>query len=179
MHNLLQKMKNNQKGYSLVELILVMVLMLLFGITIFTLILSGTQAYQKITRNKTAQEDARTALSYLNVRLRQGDIASCVWIDDLNGAPALAILDPYSDEQKTTYIFEDHGMLLECITTQGNPPSAELSFDIVPALDFQVVANTMENALSFTITYSQGEDSDTLSSRVVLRAAQDFARRLP
>ena len=60
----------DDKGSTLVELVMVMMLLILFGFTTYTLIYAGSETQRKIIEDKDAQVDARIAISYLNVRLK-------------------------------------------------------------------------------------------------------------
>lgn len=60
-------------GYSLIELIISMAIIALLGSALFTMISSGGRSYQRIQKNYTSQNDARVALSYVTVKIRQND----------------------------------------------------------------------------------------------------------
>jgi type II secretory pathway pseudopilin PulG len=162
----------NGKGYTLVELLLVMMLLLVFGVTIFTLIYSGSETYQRISRNRSIESDARIALSYLNVKLRQHDYAEGMDVKPFPGTSrdALVLYDQTLDGNLETWIFWSEGQLLECLISEGETPDVNLSFTIVDIENFEIAYDRASRVVTGTVAYTYNGQSLSRSCEVTLRS---------
>jgi hypothetical protein len=158
-------------GASLVELGMVMMLLALFGITIYTLIISGADTQVRINARKDAQMDARIALSYINVRLRQNDTAGKIAVEplELTGENAIVIRERGASYAYDTWIFCHEGKLYECLTDPDVPPSVALSFFIVDA-GALTTEMTPDGFIRNTLYYNYGEEVREMSAKVYLRS---------
>lgn len=164
----------NRDGYTLIELLLVMMLLLVFGVTIFTLIYSGSETYERISNNKNAQSDARIALSYLNVKLRQHDYADGIAVKPFpgTGQNALVLYDYNVDGDLETWIFWSEGKLLECLISPGDVPDEALSFTIVDIEGFQISYDENHQAVTGVVTYAYNGRTLSQSCEIMLRAGK-------
>lgn len=111
-----------QQGATLVELLMVLALVAVFGVCLFSLIFAGSNAYHRLEDSRTVEGDARVAVSFISVKLRQNDAAGCVQVMPLdNGKNALLLTDP-GESGAQTWIFFDKGVLYECLVAEGMPP---------------------------------------------------------
>jgi len=165
------KLRDN-KGFELVEMIMVMALLALFGVTIFTLIISGAQTQDRVMAEKEAQTNARIAASYINVRLRQSDSAGKVSVEpiELTGENALLIRERAEDWEYDTWIFVYDGVLMECLVDPGEPPDDLFSFDIVEIGALDIEYDGDGSAVNYTIYYESGGTTRSLESTVCLRS---------
>ena len=62
---------NAQSGFSVVELLIALALMAFLSTSLLTIIATGGGAFQKVLDEKSAQSEARIAISYVTVKLRQ------------------------------------------------------------------------------------------------------------
>ena len=122
----------NKKGYTLVELMFVMVLLLLFGILTFELVVSGSNAYKNVIRGRNTASELRVALSYMDMRLRQNDEAGLIRVDKnpLNQGDALVITEEYEGDIYETWIYCDEGKLREAIVKKGETPDNSISTEV-------------------------------------------------
>ena len=65
--------KNTQSGFSVVELLIALAIMSLLATSLLTIISSGGEAFRSIFDVKDAQGEARVALSYITVKIRQNN----------------------------------------------------------------------------------------------------------
>lgn len=164
------------KGYTLVELMLVMLLLALFGIVIMTLIQSGSTAYAKVVENRNAESDARIALNYLDVRLRQNDELGAVRVEEnpLGPGNALVITEEYDGVNYHTWVYFLDGTLYECaLLLEGEEVQVDRSEPIAQLLDFQFEAlpgGAIRQMAEYTYTTAQMSEIRSLSSVVVLRS---------
>lgn len=175
----MKKIIKNEKGNSLVELIMVMALLILFGVTIYTIIYSGAEAQNKIIENKDAQTDARIALSYVNVKLRQNDSSGRVSIETFpeTGENAIVLkgVDYSGDVPLDTWIFYDDNALYEYNGLSGEEPEKSLSLPVIESdgLVYSVEYDEESNSIKNTITYEYGGESKTISSLIHLRSSTE------
>lgn len=167
----------SRRGYTLVELMLVMLLLALFGITIMTLIQSGSTAYQKIVDNRNAESDARIAINYLDVRVRQSDERGAVTVREnpLGEGNALVIRERFDDVDYFTWVYFLDGTLYECsLLLDTEEVAVERSQPIARLLDFQFEmreGNALYQYAEYTYATAQTEEIRSLSSIIVLRSA--------
>ena len=132
--------QSRESGYATVEVLMVMALFVVLGLTMLLLISAGSNTYNKIDHNKNAEIDARNALSYLNIKSRQNDLAGAIAVYTMpeTGQNALVIKKTVGNDTYLTWIFLQDGKLWECMVLEGEAPSTRLSFSIVPLTDFSV-----------------------------------------
>ena len=58
-------------GFSVIELLIALTLMAFMATSLLTIISTGSGAFQRVLDDKNAQSEARIALSYITVKLRQ------------------------------------------------------------------------------------------------------------
>ena len=75
------RLKGN-KGYSLIELIVVLAVMAIVGTMALSLIATGSKLYKNIYDRQLAQKDARIAMSYITMRVRQNDTQSGISVSN-------------------------------------------------------------------------------------------------
>ena len=77
-------------GYTLIELALVLMLLILVASVVFTLAGTGSRTYLRIAAKQNQASDMRTALSYIDVQVRKHDVR-----DALSIRP-----DPFRSEER-------------------------------------------------------------------------------
>lgn len=171
---ILIKKYTNNRGNSLIELIMFMMLFILFCLTTYTIIYSGSEAQQKISDNKDAQIDARIALSYISVKLRQNDEAGKISIEKnpINGENAIVIRNRADEEYFDTWIFCSDNTIYEFIGLPDETPDIDLSIAIIQseALDYSINYDQQSNSINSKITYQYGKTKKEISSSMHLRA---------
>ncbi len=107
-------MNNKNIKYS-VETIMVTLLLILFSIMVSVLIFEGSLTYKKVLNAKESEENTRIALSFINMKIKQNDLANRVYLDSFEGF-GNAIVIEYGDEEEGlfSYIYFKDGALYEC-----------------------------------------------------------------
>ena len=170
----MKKLFANNKGNSLIELIMVMMLLALFGVTIYTLIFSGSQTQSKIHADKNAQVDARIALNYVNVKLRQNDASGKIEIvaNPLTGEEAILIKErSVAGEEYDTWIYFFNGELLEFLGFPDEEPIYDFSWVIVESDDFVVHYSQEDGTITNTILYTYDGKPKEMSSTIYLKSS--------
>lgn len=79
------KKRSNKSGFTIIELVVAMAIMGILGGVVASLVTLGTSSYKKINTDLDYQTQARTAMSFLTVQLRQHDEAGLVSLTDGSG----------------------------------------------------------------------------------------------
>lgn len=161
-------MSRTKNGYILLELTMMIVLIFLFGVAIYQIINQGKSTEEKIIAKKTAQIDARIALSFLNVKIKQNDIRDKIKIKVLeqNKKNALVIEERSQDTNYDTWIYFYDGKLYECITDEGKQPQQDLSTQISAIDDFNIGYNKNKRAIINKIDYSYKLDDKVVTDKL-------------
>lgn len=161
-----------EEGQSLVESTLVFCFLSLFAIVMFVLIFSGSSVYHRVVERKKVLGNARTALHYVDVYVRQADAQNGVRVEQLpSGRNALALDLSEEAQGYTRWMFFEGGTLWECITTRGNWPEAALSERIIDAQNYTLTYDPLTRVLTQCITYTAQGQTRTLKSPIALRSA--------
>lgn len=129
---MLNKLKGNEKGYSLVEMAVGMLLLVVFGTTLFTLTASSAGSYERLVDEKEIDTEYRIASSYLTTKLRQNDRAGAVNLVMQDNEPkvALKISEELSGENYETWIYVADGFLKEVMIPAGMEFDDDFAFVI-------------------------------------------------
>ena len=179
MRAAVKKALGSRRGYSLVELTLVMLILAIFALTIVTLLQSGASAYENIISNRNDMVDARIAMSYINVRLQQNDGINAVFVrtNPINGAESIVIRENYNDRYYDSWIFFFDGELRECNLLDADAhPRLELSQLITRLEDFTVSYDDDARTITKTASYMSGAGDaralKTITNIYVLRSGE-------
>jgi hypothetical protein len=168
-------MWRNEQGNGMVEVLMVLCIMLLFGIAGVTLLLSGSNTLQRERAEQEAQDGARVALSYLTVRMRQCDVTDGVSIaEPINGQSCLVL--HYEDENDPSadydmWVFWADGWLQEVLAGTGETPVFSGANQIAQVDSFQT--KLKDGVLTNTMGYHYDADSRTISNAIYLRSGQE------
>jgi len=100
-------------GFSIIELLVALTLMALLGGSLLTVISGGSSAYNRMLSDKDYLSEARIAMSYITVKLRQNDASGAISVissdSQYNTRNVLRIdRTPGDDSDNSTFIyFED------------------------------------------------------------------------
>jgi hypothetical protein len=160
----------DERGGGLVELLMVMTLMTFFGFTIYLLIFTGSAALKRIDTQRAAQTDARAALSYVNVRVRQFDGARQIAVlpNGLNQMPSLLLRYRQWDGEYDTWIFWHDGKLMEVLAGADETPDWPGGDTIANIQGFTPALNN--GSLTNVIEYIYGEEIREVRQIITLRS---------
>jgi hypothetical protein len=163
---------SRSKGYSLIELIFVMVLLILFGLTSFTLVVSGSSTYKKLTNSRNSNSELRVALSYVNMKVRQNDELNSIRVDNISsstGSSALVISKTMGGKPYETWIYCSRGRLREAIVRKGIQPVDDLSTEIAEISGFKVYFMNDKRKLYIEVSKPFGKAGNIYSSVIALK----------
>mgnify|MGYP001810535385 CR=1 FL=1 len=161
-------------GYTLIELIIVMAMMALLGTTLVAVVGSGGNQYQRIHENYSTENEARIALSYMTVKIRQNDtyITDPVYtgrsVTVLAGPPpVLQIRDSATSRWDIQLV---GNQLVESRYTAGSPtPDATATIsDKISALS--IASDATGSLITIDITYVVDGNAKHLIEKVYLRS---------
>lgn len=136
-----------------------LIALLLFGVfsvCILAVLLTGADAYRRLTDRDQAAFDRRTTLQYIATRVRQADRADGVRVDDFNGVSALVFDD---GDGYVTRVYCWNGSIMELYAEEALDLTLEAG---EPVMEAEAVEFSMEDG---RLRVSSGEDSLILSLR--------------
>jgi len=167
-------------GSGTTESLMVMTLLIFFGLSIYSLVLSGSSVMQHIEEEKVAQIEARTAGSYINVRLRQFDVADSVVVtaNSVNGSNSILLKsrNPAAPElDYDMWIFCEDGILKEVLSIADMEPIWEASNSIAQIDDFTVdqIGDYIIYSIEYSYNYERQKIKKRLEKAIFLRSRQD------
>lgn len=153
-----------RNGYTLIELVLVLFLLILVAGSVFTLAVSGSRSYLRLENNQRRNSDMRIGLSYLDVKLRQNDRQGALEVTNFPGSDqsALRIGITIGDELYYTWIYVYDGYLREMFVPAVREFSPELGSKIIPAKAISF-SRPADDALQivFTVIDAEGVANET------------------
>ncbi len=160
-------MKNRVNNLS-IESILVMILLVIFASAMSIVIIRGSESYDRLLTNKESEENARIALSYVNMMVRQNDEIGAVDLRkaSVEGIDAIVIKHHGVEAAYTTYIYYYDGYLWTCYTDEI--PTRDLSDAIVPVVDLSYIL--VDDMITVKVSFKDNDKSSELVRYIGLRA---------
>lgn len=162
------------RGGASIESIAALLLLILAGICLFTLTISSTSAYSRLYDGKEASTQARVALSFVSMKIRQNDVSGGVEVksNPINGENALVIHEAYDGQPYDTWIYWDEGKLYEALVLGGESPSREVSLEITALEGFEIMYRD-QNTIYTRVTARKGQREFSYEGLTALRSTRD------
>jgi hypothetical protein len=162
---------NNNEGNSLVELVMVMMFLILLGATVYTLIFAGITTQEQMTQQKNAQMNARIALSYVEVRVRQNDTRNKIEIkeNEINGKNSIVIQERGRFGSYDVWIYWANGWLRQEVTEAGGQPIG-LKYNKISEINYFDVTLDENGLISTYITYNYKGSTKTIVNKIYIRS---------
>jgi len=127
-------------GYTLIELVLVMLLLTFVAVSVFLLTGVGSSAYARLSDGRSRASDLRIALSYMDVRVKKIDGIGRVDTvpAPFGGGQALRLTQRLEDTDYETYLYVDQGVLKELYIRKGEALTPDMASDLARADALQV-----------------------------------------
>ena len=150
-----------------------LIALLLFGLfaaCVLIVLLTGADAYRRLTARDQAAYDRRTCAQYIATRVRQADIAGGIAIEPFGSAQALALK---SGDGYTTRIYCHDGYLMELYAADadfafesGSSEGGLSPEDGAPIIAAEALALELSGGmLTASVTGPEGTDTLRLSLR--------------
>jgi type II secretory pathway component PulJ len=171
MVGVMKSKKVEPNGYSLIEMMIVMLLLVLFGLGIFMLAATSSTTYQKLVEDKETDGELRVASSYLMTKIRQNDRMGAIRIEKsaINSEDALVIEETLGNEVYETWIYVSDGVLREATVLKENTPNDDVSFEVAKVDDVRF--GLQDQSILITIEKNLETVTDltvTLKSKVTI-----------
>lgn len=159
-------------GYTLIELVLVLMLLTFVAVSVFLLTDRGSAAYTRLASGREQAADLRIALSYMDVRLKRIDGNGSVTLRPapFGGGQALVLTQTVDGAEYETQLYVDRGVLRELFVKKDQAVTADMASEIARAdrLEVQLVNDKL---LSLTLTRS-GQPDGSADAATAPRATQ-------
>lgn len=133
--------------------------LLLFGVfaaCVLAVLLTGADAYRRLTDRDQAAFDRRTAVQYLATRVRQADAAGGVAVEDFGGVTALVL---NADTDYPTWLYCYDGQLMELYCYYEERPGPE---DGSPLMALDGLGVSLEHGLLTLQVVREDGETDIL-----------------
>lgn len=162
-HTAMSNALKNRAGRTQVEVLAVLVLLFLLGISAFTLSMAGADSYKSLSSFRDKSASVRIALAYSEMKIHQYDSGGALSVEPhpVTGEQALVIRETVKDQAYETWIYYSGGFLREALVLQGQLPTEAFGFEVV-ALD------------AYTLT----EDPDKRGVSIAVQAEDEKGRTL-
>lgn len=138
-----------------------------FAVCVLAVLLSGADAYKRLTVRDQNAFGRRTAVQYLATRVRQADAAGGVAVEEFGGVRSL-VLDAQSTYPTWLYCYDGQLMELYCYVEDRPGPEDGLPLLELEGLDVHL----SDGLLTLEVTGAGGETSTLLLS---LRGGEEGA----
>jgi len=136
----------------------VLVLFGIFAVCVLSVVLSGAQAFRRITLRDAESYDRRTSAQFIAAKINQAPSPDDVGISSFGEGDAIIISETIENESYITRIYCHDGWLMELFTAADGAFAPEDGEQILPA---QSISVSEENGLlSVSITHADGEKLD-------------------
>ena len=153
-------MKRTRIHYHLDGLI-ALLLFGVFAVCVLSVLLTGADAYRRLTERDRAAYDRRTAAQYIATRIRQSDTLGGIDVTAFGDADALLLREGEGPFVTWVYCHDGYLMELYCAEDAGLEPQ---DGEKVLAAD-SLTASISDNLLTATIYGREGTDTVRLSLR--------------
>ena len=157
---------------NMFQIIFITALLLLFGVTTYTLVTVGGSSYRRVMEARDENAASRTALSYIGMRVRQNDVQDALAIDAANNALLLRSGDAVDAYEYRIYYYE--GGLYECLAMVGQPFNVWDGAYVAPigGLEMETFEKNGQTMLSVTVL-STGDEPIESSMTMAMRSLQN------
>ncbi|MDR1158786.1 MAG: DUF4860 domain-containing protein [Oscillospiraceae bacterium] len=166
-------------GANFLELFFVAALLMLFGITTYTLVSVGGSTYRRVMEKRDDSANLRVALSYMATQIRQHDKTGGVQIRPLpDGGDCLVLTDHYDGEPYELRIYLYDGTLRESLSPAAEPLEPDYGAEIAVVdglkLTYAGPAEAPEQVVRLDVW--AGQNGSRRESAVTLRLHADPPR---
>lgn len=165
--------KLNPIMLNIVQTIFISALLMLFGITSYTLVQVGGDTYERILAKREENADARIVCSYISMRARQYDTEGGVSIRNMEDGTKALIFTEYDGEQAyETRVYHHEGSLYESHIRADIPFDKGEGFVMVNVDKVEFDIQEVDGNKLLTVEVRTGQDErQKRSALIMLRAA--------
>lgn len=145
-------MKRMKKHIHTIDILFPLLFVLLFCFCALLVVMQGARIYKKTAAGLQENYTVRTAVSYLQEKLRECADASCIEIKELAGQQILVIDSVYAGETYASYIYLENGTLKELFKKKEETAVNLQGGQDLVALDTFSVSQQEKDLLELTVS---------------------------
>ena len=128
-----------------------------FAVCVLAVLLTGADAYRRLTQRDQIASDRRACVQYVATRVRQADSEGGVTVEHADGMDLLVL---GAGEEYVTYVYCYEGWLMELYIWSGEPMVPSDGWQLMEMEDMKL--SLEDGLLSVDITTPQGEADNLL-----------------
>lgn len=160
-------MRFQTRSRHVIDFIFPIALFFVFAASSLVVLILAADIYGSTTNQLQANDENRTALSYISEKIRQNDAGGALEIATVEGIECLALAADYNDVPYTTYIYEYEGMLKELFARDDASVSLKDGKDIMKISSLTILQIDDRLYQFITVDSQDREDSLVVSERSV------------
>lgn len=156
-------MRFQTRSRHVIDLIFPIALFFVFAASALIVLILAADLYSTTTSRLRVNDENRSALAYIEEKIRQNDTEGALKIVSIEDRDCLAMSADYNGVLCTTYIYEYDGMLKELFIRDDVPFSLKSGRDIME-ISSLTITNPEDRLYKFTVTDSEGLESSLIAS---------------
>ncbi len=156
-------MRFQTRSRHVIDFIFPIALFFVFAASSLVVLILAADIYGSTTNQLQANDENRTALSYISEKIRQNDTGGALEITSIEGTECLSLSADYNDVPHTTYIYEYDGMLKELFVRDDVSVSLKDGKDIMEISSLSI-SRIDDHLYHFITVDSQGRESSLVAS---------------
>ncbi len=174
-HAAMKKALKNRAGRTQVEVLAVFVLLILLGVSAFTLSMAGADSYKTLNSFRDKSAAVRIALAYSEMKIHQYDTAGVLRVEPHpgTGESSLVIRETVEGKNYETWVYFSNGYLREALVLEGQAPTDEFGFEVVALDSYALDGGTTGNGVTVKAQAKDEKGRDLiLESFVAFRSGE-------
>lgn len=151
---------NTKSTAHVIDILFTLALFCVFAGAALMVVLIGANVYKKTVSTMDANFSMRTSVTYVSAKIRQNDTYAAVYLDELDGLPALVMEQDVDGQIYETWIYHYDGSLRELFVRKGNAAEAAHGMAIVEIDYFEV--NQLADGLLELVSWSADGSNERL-----------------
>lgn len=161
-------MNKKHYGKTRLETMLVMLMLIIFSISAYTLVVATASSYEKNQNEMITRDSLRLATSYVDSKLKQSDNKKIDVIDiNISEKKAISIQEDVDGVTYQNIIYFKDGYLKELYVEKGTDLAEVEGFDIASISDMSIIKN--ENGMLEISITTKDKDSKEYKSKTFVK----------
>lgn len=156
-------MRFQTRSRHVIDLIFPIALFFVFAASALIVLILAADLYGTTTSQLRVNDENRSALAYIEEKIRQNDAEGALRIANIEDRDCLAMSADYNGVSCTTYIYEYEGMLKELFIRDDVSFSLKNGRDIME-ISSLTMTSPEERLYRFTVIDSKGAESSLIAS---------------
>jgi len=165
----------NRSGRTQIEVLAVLLLLLLLGVSAFSLTVAGTDSYKSMSSQRDGSSAVRIAMAYTEMKIHRYDTEGELSVEThpVTGKSALVIRETVEGVPYQTWIYYSGGKLREALIKADQKPTDDLSFEIVGLDSYELTPDALGKGVFVHLSKNDEKgNSNVLESHVAFRSGE-------